>query len=86
MSTDQADRICELREGARALDRQHVLSLAAGILHDAVNDGRAGADAASDGGTTETRLEAARVAAALGAARVAAYGSSAGDPDWTPQA
>lgn len=78
----QADLICELRAGAQELDGQHALNLAAGILHDAVNDGRTPADPRE---TTDEDdgLQAARIAAALGAARVAAYGTLENDPDWT---
>ena len=40
----QADLICELRAGAQELDRKHALALAAGIVHDVLQDGITGAD------------------------------------------
>jgi hypothetical protein len=43
----QADLICDLRAGAQALDRKHALALAAGVLHDVLQDGITGADIAS---------------------------------------
>jgi hypothetical protein len=78
MTKSQADLICELRAGARELTDQHALNLAAGVLHDLAERRRTRSTGALDPAHDPLH---ARIAAALGAARVAAYGTADADPD-----
>lgn len=57
----QADLICTLRADAGGLDRKHAIALAAGIIHDLLNDGIDGADIRGPA-NAEKRLRAARTA------------------------